>query len=112
MAMDVGGSKGGPKGDINVTPLIDVVLVLLIIFMVLVPTMLKHHTANVPKKPPPDAPPPTASNNIVIEYTAERQISVNAEPVSPLPVPSMAIDQRWSPLISYLATKAAEPPLP
>jgi len=49
MAMDVG-SKGGLKGDINVTPLIDVVLVLLIIFMVLTPSMLKHLTAVVPKK--------------------------------------------------------------
>ena len=37
MAMDVGGGKGGVKNDINVTPLIDVVLVLLIIFMVLTP---------------------------------------------------------------------------
>lgn len=34
MGMNVGGKKGGPMGDINVTPLVDVVLVLLIIFMV------------------------------------------------------------------------------
>ena len=34
MGMNVGGNKGGPMGDINVTPLVDVVLVLLIIFMV------------------------------------------------------------------------------
>lgn len=34
MGMNVGGDKGGPMGDINVTPLVDVVLVLLIIFMV------------------------------------------------------------------------------
>ena len=31
MAMDIGGAKGGPKSDINVTPLVDVMLVLLII---------------------------------------------------------------------------------
>ena len=47
MGMDVG-SKKGAKGDINVTPLIDVVLVLLIIFMVLVPSMLKELSANIP----------------------------------------------------------------
>jgi biopolymer transport protein TolR len=82
MAMNVGGGKGGAKADINVTPLIDVVLVLLIIFMVLVPAMMKHHTANVPKKMPDDVPAPPPSNNIVIEYTADRQISVNAEPVA------------------------------
>lgn len=81
MGMNVGGSKGGAKADINVTPLIDVVLVLLIIFMVLVPALMKHHTANVPKKMDDNQPPPPASNNIIIEYTADRQISVNAEPV-------------------------------
>ncbi len=37
MAMAVGGGKGGAKADINVTPLIDVLLVLLIIFMVITP---------------------------------------------------------------------------
>ncbi len=47
--MDVGNKKG-PRGDINVTPLIDVVLVLLIIFMVLTPSMLKHLTATVPQE--------------------------------------------------------------
>ena len=50
MAMDVGKKKRGVASEINVTPLIDVVLVLLIIFMVLTPSMLKHLTANVPKK--------------------------------------------------------------
>ena len=34
MGMNVGGRKGGPMADINITPLVDVVLVLLIIFMV------------------------------------------------------------------------------
>ena len=80
MGMDVGG-KGGARADINVTPLIDVVLVLLIIFMVLVPALMKHHTANVPKKMPEDTPLPPQSDNIIIEYTANREISVNAEPV-------------------------------
>ncbi|HXI58914.1 MAG TPA: biopolymer transporter ExbD, partial [Polyangia bacterium] len=43
MAMNVGsGRKGAPSADINVTPLIDIVLVLLIIFMVLTPVMLKE----------------------------------------------------------------------
>ena len=49
MSMDVGNKKG-LRAEINVTPLVDVVLVLLIIFMVLTPSMLKHLTANVPKK--------------------------------------------------------------
>ena len=39
MAMDLGGAKGGVKADINVTPLVDVCLVLLIIFMVVTPML-------------------------------------------------------------------------
>ncbi len=83
MSMDVGGSKKGARADINVTPLIDVVLVLLIIFMVLLPTQLKHMTANVPRKqdertpPPPDPNPP-----VVVEMTAKREITLNTEPVA------------------------------
>lgn len=80
MSMDVGNSKG-PKGDINVTPLIDVVLVLLIIFMVLTPSMMKHLTAIVPKKAENSAP---AVNNsaVIVEYTANRELTVNNEPVA------------------------------
>jgi len=37
MSMNVGGPEGGPKSEINMTPLIDVLLVLLIIFMVITP---------------------------------------------------------------------------
>lgn len=80
--MDVGGSKKGPKADINVTPLVDIVLVLLIIFMVLTPSMLKHLSALVPKKSEDSSPAP-ADNTIVVEYTAERSLSVNTEPVAP-----------------------------
>lgn len=80
MSMDVGNSKG-PKGDINVTPLIDVVLVLLIIFMVLTPSMMKHLTAAVPKKSE-DASPKMSETTIVVEYTANRELTVNSEPVS------------------------------
>ena len=47
MAMNVG-KKGALQADINVTPLVDVVLVLLIIFMVLTPSLLKHLEATIP----------------------------------------------------------------
>lgn len=80
MSMDIGNTKG-PKGDINVTPLIDVVLVLLIIFMVLTPSMMKHLTAAVPKKSE-EATPKLSESTIVVEYTANRELTVNAEPVS------------------------------
>ncbi len=84
MGMDVGSGKGGPKGEINLTPLIDVVLVLLIIFMVLTPSMLKHMTANVPRKADINTPPPPPGNEpIVIEYRASRELTINSDPVSP-----------------------------
>ena len=48
MAMDVG-SKGGVRSDINVTPLVDVVLVLLIIFMVITPMLQRGKSVDLPK---------------------------------------------------------------
>jgi biopolymer transport protein ExbD/biopolymer transport protein TolR len=47
--MNVGGRQGGPKADINITPLVDVVLVLLIIFMVVTPMMQKGVEVHLPK---------------------------------------------------------------
>ena len=82
MAMDVGGKKGGPKSDINVTPLIDVVLVLLIIFMVLTPSMLKNIPTMVPEKAEDDQPAMPPDSAIMVEYTANRELTVNSEAVA------------------------------
>jgi biopolymer transport protein TolR len=49
MGMAVGGPQGGPKSDINVTPLVDVVLVLLIIFMVITPMLQRGKSVELPK---------------------------------------------------------------
>src|SRR5438874_1949147 len=61
MGMDVGAKKG-PRSDINITPLVDVVLVLLIIFMVLTPLMEKEIGVRVPEPQDPtqivEPPPP------------------------------------------------------
>jgi len=50
MGMSTGGNKGGVSSEINVTPLIDVLLVLLIIFLVVMPIMMKMETLEVPRK--------------------------------------------------------------
>lgn len=80
--MDVGNSRGR-RSEINVTPLIDVVLVLLIIFMVLTPSMLKHLTTNVPRKADDSSPPPPGETPILVEYGAKRELTLNGETLSP-----------------------------
>src|SRR5215510_6756056 len=50
MGISTGGSKGRQRSEINVTPLVDVVLVLLIIFLVTMPIMMKQVTLEVPRK--------------------------------------------------------------
>jgi biopolymer transport protein ExbD len=97
--MDVGNQKG-PRANINVTPLIDVVLVLLIIFMVLTPATLKHLTAVVPKKADESAPPPPSDASLLVEYTAKGVVSVNGEPVAP-----EALAQKLSERLRYVRQK-------
>jgi biopolymer transport protein ExbD len=80
--MDVGGAKKGIRGEINVTPLIDVVLVLLIIFMVLTPSMLKHLDPTIPKKADDNVIPST-DTTIIVEYTSKQVLTICGEPVPP-----------------------------
>ena len=80
MGMSVGGS-GGPKADINMTPMIDVLLVLIIIFMVITPLTPKGLEALVPQPPPPDAKPNQSDQRtVVITIDANHNISINSEP--------------------------------
>ena len=61
MGMSAGGSGGGPMAEINVTPLVDVMLVLLIIFMVTAPILSYPIDIDLPqpnRQPPPDTEPP------------------------------------------------------
>jgi biopolymer transport protein TolR len=65
MAMDVGGAKGGVKSDINVTPLVDVMLVLLIIMMLIAPLLNKQVNVTMPEAANTADKPDTSDQTVV-----------------------------------------------
>jgi biopolymer transport protein ExbD len=78
MAMAVG-TKGGMNSDINITPFIDVLLVLLVIFMITQPMLRKVLDIQVPVEDATQSA--TASNNIVLEINADGSYFINTQPV-------------------------------
>ncbi len=79
MAMaGVGGAPGAYKSDINITPLVDVVLVLLIIFMVITPLLQVGYDVKVPPKATVDTPPPSL-DQLIVSITAQNRIYLNKE---------------------------------
>ena len=78
--MQVGGA-GTIKSDINVTPLVDVVLVLLIIFMVITPVVQMGYLVRVPPKAPANVPPSALQDQIVLRLMANNRVLINKEEV-------------------------------
>jgi len=76
-------SVKGQRSDINVTPYIDILLVLLIIFMVIQPTIQYNLEARVPDKPDEDMPKDVVvqTEAIVISVNPDGTVSINQEPV-------------------------------
>jgi biopolymer transport protein TolR len=76
MAMNVG-ATGGVKSDINITPMVDVILVLLIIFMISVPLLQMGYPVQVPPKVETPAAPAAMEDQIIVRMDAQGQTYIN-----------------------------------
>jgi len=76
-----GGGAGDYKSDINITPLVDIVLVLLIIFMVITPLLQMGYDVKVPPKANVDQPQ-SLVDQVIVSLTAQNQIYLNKQQVT------------------------------
>ena len=74
-------SVGNQQAQINVTPMIDVLLVLIIIFLVITPLTPQGLKTLVPQPAPADAQPQPVSHDIVISLRSDKTLRLNQEPV-------------------------------
>ena len=81
MSMDLGGAKGGVKSDINVTPMVDVMLVLLIIMMLIAPMLQQGVDVRLPQAANTVDKPETQGQT-VLSITADRRFYVNSVQVA------------------------------
>ena len=81
MGMDIG-SVSELKNDINVTPLVDIVLVVLIIFMVIMPVVQMAYELEIPEKAQTDIPAEAFSEQVLLRMTADYRVFLNTEEVT------------------------------
>ena len=80
MAMSMGGGKGAIKADINVTPLVDIMLVLLIIMMLIAPMLQQGVSLRLPTATN-TVDKPESADQTVIAIAANKEIYLNAKPI-------------------------------
>jgi biopolymer transport protein ExbD len=96
--MKVGGK--GPSSEINITPLVDVVLVLLIIFMVISPMLTKHIPIEVPEESEAQPDTDTIKDQVILRLRASGEIVLNKDTV-----PLEGLDERIFDLMKGRAQK-------
>jgi len=91
MAMDMGGAKGGVKSDINVTPLVDVMLVLLIIMMLVAPMLQKGVDVKMPSAANTTDKPDT-QDQTVVAIGPDKRVYINTQQVRMSDLTSRVVD--------------------
>ena len=80
MSMDLGGAKGGVKSDINVTPLVDVMLVLLIIMMLVAPMLQQGVSVTLPTATN-TTDKPESQDQTIVAIAKDKSVYLNARPI-------------------------------
>ena len=107
MAMDLGGAKGGVKSDINVTPLVDVMLVLLIIMMLIAPMLQQGVSLRLPTATN-TVDKPESQDQTVISVAANKEIYLNAKPIREVDLAQKITDILEGKTEKIVLIKAAE----
>ncbi len=107
MGMSTGGNKGGVSSEINVTPLIDVLLVLLIIFLVVMPVMMKMETLEIPRKITENEAPDPNATMLTIKVRASGDI-VLSENEKETPILAADMMRLLRPKLEAVAARGAE----
>jgi biopolymer transport protein TolR len=107
MGMSTGGNKGGLQSEINVTPLIDVLLVLLIIFLVVMPIMMKMESLEIPRRiQENEAPDPNAMMlTVKVKVSGDMVLSENDKET---PVAAAELARALRPKLEEVAKRAAD----
>ena len=98
------GGDSNVRSDINITPLVDVVLVLLIIFMVMTPSLLKEMALEVPDKADLQMNLPSSADQIVVGISREGTVTLNREPITQNALPprmQQLLDARSDKLVFF-----------